>query len=186
VPGEVVSSLSIERTSSCAAKRKSSSALSLGIIEALSFSVLFSSSLSTPSAVVILLTVTLRFRTLLFSAFGPASYPKFVTRVCSSSQFGIYEISGKSVKLRVGWRSTDWRVSQAESDFPRPMPGFRPGLRPISANLRGRDQDGCWWLEKSVPQRPGESSPVRSAGLAFLKRYPSRTRTGRSTNGGSR
>ena len=55
------------------------------------------------------------------------------------------------------------------------------GLRPISVNLSGRDQDRCWWLEKSVPQGPGESSPVRSAGLAFLKRYPSRT--GRSTNG---
>jgi hypothetical protein len=96
VPGELVSSLSVERTSSCAAKRKSSSALSLGIIEALSFSVLFSSSLSTPSAVVILLTVTLRFKTLLLSAFGPASYPEFVTRLCSSIQFGIYEISGKN------------------------------------------------------------------------------------------
>ena len=97
--GELVSSLSLERTSSCAAKRKSSSALSLGIIEALSFPVLFSSSLSTPSAVVILLTVALRFRTLLLSAFGPASHPKFVTRLGSSSQFGIYEISGKILKI---------------------------------------------------------------------------------------
>jgi hypothetical protein len=26
------------------------------------------------------------------------------------------------------------------------------GRSPISANLRGRDQDRCWWLEKSVPQ----------------------------------
>src|ERR1700741_1383452 len=53
-------------------------------------------------------------------------------------------------------------------------------LRIVSTSgsgLRGRDQDRCWWLEKSVPQGPGESSPVRSAGLAFLKRYPSRTGT---------
>ena len=48
------------------------------------------------------------------------------------------------------------------------------GLRPISVNLRGRDEDRCWWLEKSVPQGPHESSPVRSAELAFLKRFPSR------------
>jgi hypothetical protein len=47
--------------------------------------------------------------------------------------------------------------------------GRSPGRSPISANLRGRDQDRCWWLEKSVPQGPHESSPLRSAGLAFLK-----------------
>src|ERR1700751_2355189 len=34
---------------------------------------------------------------------------------------------------------------------------------------------------KSVPEGLSESSPVRSAGLAFLESYPSRTRTGRST-----
>jgi hypothetical protein len=46
------------------------------------------------------------------------------------------------------------------------------GRSPISVNLRGRDQDRGWWLEKSVPQGPHESSPVSGScrtGLAFLK-----------------
>jgi hypothetical protein len=42
----------------------------------------------------------------------------------------------------------------------------------MRVNLRARDQDRAGSLvvrEKSVPQGPDESSPVRSAGLEFLK-----------------
>jgi hypothetical protein len=46
--------------------------------------------------------------------------------------------------------------------------------RLVRVNSRGRDQDRGWWLEKISPQGPHESSPLRSAGLAFLKSYPSR------------
>ena len=52
----------------------------------------------------------------------------------------------------------------------------------MRVNLRARDRDragSSMVREKSVPQGPDESSPVRSAGLAFLKSYPSRTVTGR-------
>jgi hypothetical protein len=55
----------------------------------------------------------------------------------------------------------------------------------MRVNLRARDRDragSSMVREKSVPQGPDESSPVRSAGLAFLKSYPSRT--GRSTKCG--
>jgi hypothetical protein len=54
----------------------------------------------------------------------------------------------------------------------------------MSVNLRGRRSDRSWGQRKSVPKGPGESSPVRSAGLAFLKSDPSRT--GRLTNPGKR
>jgi hypothetical protein len=47
------------------------------------------------------------------------------------------------------------------------------GRSPISANLRGRDQDRCWRLEKIGPAGTSRS-PVRSAGLVLLKSYPSR------------
>ncbi len=144
MPGGLVSSLSVERTSSCAAKRKSSSALSLGIFETLSFSAPFSSSLSKPSAVVILLTVTLRFRTLLFPVFRPVSCPYSVTWLCASSQFGIYEISRKNRQnckpsggLRIG--------SKAAVDKERRSPRFRKasdvalgtGLRSVFLAHRG-------------------------------------------------
>jgi hypothetical protein len=76
VPGESVSAPLGERTSICAAKRKSSSALSLGIFETLSFSASFSSSLSTPSPVAILFTVTPRFRTLLVRFFLARQLPE--------------------------------------------------------------------------------------------------------------
>jgi hypothetical protein len=41
----------------------------------------------------------------------------------------------------------------------------------MRVNIRGRDHDrkGPEGRRKSVPQGPDESSPVRSAGLAFLK-----------------
>jgi hypothetical protein len=75
VAGESATSLLIERTSSCAARRNSSSALSRGIFEALSFSVRPSSSLSTSSLVVILLTVTLRFQNSVVSIFSAGQLP---------------------------------------------------------------------------------------------------------------
>jgi hypothetical protein len=45
------------------------------------------------------------------------------------------------------------------------------GLRPISANLRGRDQDRFWWLEKSVPQAPKTDIRFRGRELAKVARY---------------
>ena len=45
---------------------------------------------------------------------------------------------------------------------------------PVPVNLRHRDQGShstVRGIEKSVPEGPSESSPVRSAGLGFSKRY---------------
>jgi hypothetical protein len=59
---------------------------------------------------------------------------------------------------------------------------------PAAAHARQpkRSRPGSLFVvrENQVPQGPDESSPVRSAGLAFLKTFPSRT--GRSTNAGNR
>ncbi len=74
--GESVSAPLGERTSICAARRKSSSALSLGIFETLSFSASFSSSLSTPSPVAILFTVTPPFQNSVGSIFLARQLPE--------------------------------------------------------------------------------------------------------------
>jgi hypothetical protein len=57
------------------------------------------------------------------------------------------------------------------------------------SRLVRRSQEAAFALRATARRRReglSESSPVRSAGLAFLKSSPSRTRTGRSTNAGNR
>jgi len=57
------------------------------------------------------------------------------------------------------------------------------GSGPAAAHARQRKGQDCT-VRTFVPEGLSESSPVRSAGLAFLKNYPSRT--GRSVNAGNR
>jgi NAD(P)H-dependent FMN reductase len=71
-----------------------------------------------------------------------------------------------------------------------PIPASLPVSRVRdSFNEDGTPNDAAFALRATARRRREglrESSPVRSAGLTFLKSYPSRTRTGRSTNGGNR